>query len=116
MTTMPTARELEMWPYVNDDSPLWSLEHAADISDALSDESDCYDQGIAWHEIMAWLFDIAEASYLIDMAYNDNDITMLLHRMQFRPSPMLGLESLHHDDHENVRVAYETLERLRDQS
>lgn len=107
--TMPTSDDLDQWPYVADDSPLWNLNYAADVSDALPDETTCYEQNIPWHEIMGWLFDIAEASYLIDMSYNDNDIHMLLHRMQFKPSPMLGTESLNNEDREGVRVAYEAL-------
>ncbi len=106
MTTLPTAHDLEMWPYVADDSPLFSLAYAADVSDELPEETECYDQGIPWHEIMGWLFDLAEASYLLDIGGRE------LARMKFQPSPMLSLKSLDHDDRENVRVAYETLERI----
>ena len=108
-TTLPTEQDLEMWPYVADDSPLWSLEYAADVSDALPEQEECYERNLPWHEIMGWLFDLAEASYLL----GNDDAYVSLRRMQFRPSPLLSMTSLEYDDHENVKVAYETLERLR---
>lgn len=90
MTTtvaLPTTQDLEMWPYVDDDSPLWSLDYAEQIQDAMT-ESDREER----HDILGWLFDLCIASYAYavcsDECPNGSEILAQLDRMQFRMSPL----------------------------
>lgn len=98
--TLPTVQDLEMWPYVTDDSPLWDLEYAASVQDAILGKEDFEVEG--WHEIMGWLFDLATASYAYAVCSEDcpngSEILAKLDRMQFRMSPLFrGIDDLDED-------------------
>ena len=88
--TLPTRDDLEMWPYVADNSPLWSLDYAEDVSTAISGKEE-YEVN-SWHEIMGWLFDLCTASYALAVCSGEIDngaeILAQLDRMQFRMSPL----------------------------
>lgn len=99
---LPTASDLEMWPYVADDSPLWSLAYAEQVSRDLPEETVCYEQHIPWHEIQGWLFDLCIASYAYAVCSEDcengSEILAKLDRMQFRMSPLFrDIEDLDED-------------------
>lgn len=112
---MPTAAELEMFPYV-DDSPLFLLEYAADVSDALPDEDTCYALGLDWHEIMGYLFAMCDAHQAMLMGnvltpQHAAHVQRQLERMQYRPGAGFGgLESLKSfEDYEQALAIYNVL-------
>lgn len=108
---MPTAATLEMFPYV-DDSPLFVLEYAADVADSLPDEEVCYELGLDWHGIMAYLFAMCDAHQAAILegkltAAREREVYALFGRMQYRPSSLFSYDAMmSYDDYEEAREVY----------
>jgi hypothetical protein len=107
VVTMPTANQIAMWPFVDADSPLWSLDYAEQVSADMPDEDTAYRQSFPWHETMGWLFDICTAYYALAMQHESgHEILTHLDRMQFRMSPLFRDAD---DLEDNAREAFDFL-------
>lgn len=89
----PDVAQLEMFPYQSNPA-LFDLEYAALVSAQLPPEDVCYEQGIPYHEIMGWLFDISTAWYALASCTNvlgligSLDVLDQLERMRFKISSL----------------------------
>lgn len=99
----PTIEALDMWPYVDADSELFSLDYAESVQGQISDD-DCTEE---YHVLRGWLFDLCEAWYAYAMqSERGNEILAQLDRMQFRMSPLFRDED---DLEDTVREVYDAL-------